>query len=100
MKNKHGDIPVTILVIGVMALCGLVLTSFFISDMKIGKEPLGVGLMEEVNSDVEKFYFYLNLGDSKEVAAEKIGAKIEDNFLIVKRSNDFISVEYRLFILQ
>ncbi len=100
MKNKHGDIPIMILVIGVVALCGLVIASFFISDINIKAKPFGVGLVEEVNSNVEKFYFYLNLGDSNEVAAEKIGAKIEDDLLVVKKSNNFISINYRLLLPQ
>ena len=96
MENKRGDIPVVILVIGVVVLCSLAIASFIISDIKIGKELLGVGLVEEVNSDIEKFHFYQNLGDSNEVAAEKINASIKGNFLIVKRNNDILLIEYRL----
>ena len=98
MKNKRGDIPVVILVIGVVMLCGIAIVSFFISDIQINGEPLGVGLMEEINADIEKFYFYLNLEDTKEEAGRKIGAEIENNFLIVKRSNNFISINYELFV--
>lgn len=100
VKNKRGDIPVVVLVIGVVALCGLAIASFFISDIRIGKELLGVGLMEELNSDVEKFYFYLTLGDTMEEAARKIGTKIENNLLVVKKSNDFISIKYELSVPQ
>ena len=98
MKNKRGDIPVVILVIGVVMLCGIAIASFFLSDLDMTEGPFGGGLMEEVNADIEKFHFYLNLGDTKEVAGRKIGAEIGNNFLIVKRSNDLISIKYELFV--
>ena len=92
MKNKRGDIPVVILVIGVVALCGLAIASFVISDWDITEGPFGVGLMEEVNADIEKFHFYKNLGDTKEEAGRKIGA---ENSEIVK-SNSILKITYLL----
>jgi len=78
MKNKRGDIPVMILVFGVFAICGLAILSFIIYGGKVfdGKAELSVGVLEELNSDVEKFYFYRNAGFSSEESAEKLGAGI------------------------
>jgi len=78
MKNKRGDIPVMILVFGVFAICGLAIISFIIFDGKIfdGRAELSVGVFEGLNSDVEKFYFYRNVGFSSEESAEKLGAEI------------------------
>ena len=84
MKNKHGDITVMILVIGVFAICTLAILSFIISESKEVKNPLGTELFEEIHSDVEKFYFYSNIL-SKEIAANEIDATLEGNQLIIER---------------
>jgi len=97
LKNKRGDIPVMILVFGVFAICGLAILSFIIFDTKTfkGDGELSVGVLEELNSNIEKFYFYKNAGFSNGEAAEKIdGAVIENGKLVIKKSNDAISVIY------
>jgi len=94
IKNKKADIPVTILVIGVFAICSLAIFSFMNSNILGKKDSLGIGLFEEIHSDVEKFYFYLSVGDSKEAAAEKINASINKSQLIIERSNEIILIKY------
>ncbi len=91
-KNKKADIPVTILVIGIVAVCVLAIISFVISG---SSNQTGVEAFEEIDSYVEKFYFYLNAGFSEEEALEKVSAekisgknlemKIEENNLIIKK---------------
>jgi len=63
--NKRGDIPVTILVIGVFAICGLAMISFFVSidNQKAGFEDIGI--VGEVKFEAEKYIFYTNLGMAK-----------------------------------
>ena len=61
---------------------------------------MGVELIEEINADVEKFYFYLNAGFSEDEAAEKIGAEIVDNRLIIEREKNFISVQYTTNVIK
>jgi len=73
--NKKGNIPITILVIGVVAICILAIGSFLFSEIKLS-ENLNIGYFEDIHSDIEEFYFYINAGDNQEVAAEKIDAKI------------------------
>ena len=97
MKNKRGDIPVMILVFGVFAICGLAILSFIIFDERIfgGGEGLGVEVIEELNSDIEKFYFYRGILGDDNKAAEIIGVEIHNgNQLIIKKSNDIISITY------
>jgi hypothetical protein len=55
--NKKGDLPVTILVIGVFAICGLALLSFFNSTIQIKKSFVGIDLMEEMNYKIEEGNF-------------------------------------------
>ena len=52
--NKKGDIPVTILVIGVFIVCTLALLSFFVSMNVIKKSFVGISLVEKANSQIEK----------------------------------------------
>ena len=101
MKNKKADVPITILAIMVVAICALAILSFFNSRSKVESDYLGVELIEEINADVEKFYFYLNAGFSEEEAAEKIGAEIMGGKLILERAKtikgeDKIFIEYNM----
>jgi len=52
--DKKGDIPTTILVIGVFVVCTLALFSFFSSIKLLDKSFTGLDVIEEVNSDIEK----------------------------------------------
>ncbi len=54
MANKKGDIPVTLLLIGVFAVCTLAILSFFYSSYILHKSFDGVNLMEKANSRIEK----------------------------------------------
>lgn len=82
LQNKKADIPVMILVLGVVAICILAISSFIIS--KSREDPLGTELFEEIHSDLEKFHFYSNIS-SKEIAADKINATISNNQLIIEK---------------
>lgn len=55
--NKKGDIPVTILVIGVFVICSLALLSFFNSAIKARDFFIGIDLMEKMNSQIEEAKF-------------------------------------------
>jgi hypothetical protein len=112
--NKRGDVPITLLVIGVFAICTLALLSFFLANLKIEKAFSGVSLMENVNSIAEKIKFYeinsLNVdfgetknGDSilktekKEDYYSIIGQyKISEGFAFWKKEKNLIEIEYRL----
>jgi len=99
IKNKKADVPITILAIMVVAICVLAILSFVGSKTKVQSDYLGVELIEEINADVEKFYFYLNAGFSEDEAAEKIGAEIVDDRLIIEKEKiekekNLMSVQY------
>ena len=66
MKNKKGDIPITILVIGVVAVCALALLSFLSSGFNIEQSFIGMTLMEEMNSKIDQYSFYKNVGLSED----------------------------------
>ena len=48
--NKKGDIPITILVIGVIAVCILTIFSFMLLKSDIDKTFVGAGLIETIYS--------------------------------------------------
>jgi hypothetical protein len=57
-KNNRGDIPMTILVIGTILVCGIALFSFAISTINMKNSFLGIGLIEQLNSQIEENLFY------------------------------------------
>lgn len=60
--NKSGNIPITILVIGVFAICGIAIFSFYLSESKTKIDSAPVQLIEKLNSFKEEISFYKNLG--------------------------------------
>jgi hypothetical protein len=103
MKNKHADIPIVILVIGVVAICGFAILSFSFNDFfGSALDNLGLGVFEKIHSDVEKFEFYKNIGVSFDEAAKNVGGIFLNNKLVIKNRQDIssklkiISYEYIL----
>ena len=57
-NNRRGDIPITILVIGILLVCALALFSFLSSTTKVRNSFVGLGLIEQMNSQIEENSFY------------------------------------------
>lgn len=51
--NKRGDLPVTILVIGVFGVCTLAILSFVYSSFLLHKSLIGVEIIEKANVQIE-----------------------------------------------
>ena len=64
--NKRGDIPVTILVIGILAVCVLAILSFITSNNSVKKSFLSIDTVVESVLIKEKISFYENLRYNKE----------------------------------
>ena len=62
--HKKGDLPITLLVIGVFAICAFALLTFFISDFKISNSFAGPNRMININSYADEYMFYKNAGMS------------------------------------
>ncbi len=56
-KNKRGDIPLTVLIIGVFAVSILAVLSFTYSTYKMNKSFVGIEIMENANFQLEKNNF-------------------------------------------
>lgn len=78
IKNKRGDIPIVILVLGVVAICALALLSFLVSKSKTESEFQGVAALQKMNSEIEKFEFYKKNYDLEE--AQSLVGSVEDGF--------------------
>jgi len=69
MKNRRADIPIVVLVLGVVAICGLAILSFIVSEKSIldnYNDPLGLEVFERFHSDIEKDNFYEKVGVPKQ----------------------------------
>jgi len=64
--DKHGDIPTTILVLGVVAICVLAILSFSISNKSVNSSFSAVDAVEGASIIKEKISFYENLGYNKD----------------------------------
>ena len=51
--NKRANIPIILLVLGVLAVCSLALLSFYASNFKVSNQFSNVKLVEEMNSQIE-----------------------------------------------
>jgi hypothetical protein len=56
-KNRRGDIPITILVIGVVMVCTIALISFFLASISVRNNFIGIGLVEQLDSQIEENSF-------------------------------------------
>lgn len=91
IKNKKGDIPITILVIGIFAVCTLAILSFKFMDIKITKGFYeSIEAIEEMNSQIQEYYFYKNaqVGDSD---IEKF-LNIKGGYIEIEKKIDEVSI--------
>jgi hypothetical protein len=57
IKNKRGDIPLTVLVIGIILICCIAIFSFFFSAIKERNSLVGISLTEKIESQIEEKIF-------------------------------------------
>lgn len=108
LTNKRGDVPITILVIGVFAICVLTIFSFALSSNKINNGMACVGLQETVYSIQEELEFKKSQGMEtfSEYEMEKVLVVVGDNIITgyaykgnppknMDNENSLCSMEYR-----
>jgi len=91
MKNKKGDVPTAILVLGTFAVCALALISFYVSSIFVENTFFGPELVEKMNSQVNEYNFY----SSKNLNGEEIREilLLEENFYINGGKNILKSIK-------
>ena len=93
MKNKKGDIPVTILVLGIFAVCILAILSFYVSSWKVQKN-FDIQIVKEIKLIGEKADFYSNLGFTKEEIDSELNISYDSQGKYIFLDRGFISVRY------
>ena len=94
--NKRADVAITILVIGVFAICALAIISFILYNQQTQSNFITTDTVENLSVTLNNFYLYVNLGLSPQDAANKVGGQLEGNQLILNaeqnQSPDLISL--------
>jgi hypothetical protein len=88
--NKRGDIPVTILVLLVFAICGLAIYTFIASTSHVRNYFVGIGLTEKLNSQIEGKVF-----NNQNPAGLYLEDKESQGFLFWKKDVILFSAEYK-----
>lgn len=70
-KNRRGDIPTTILVLGVFVICSLALLNFYLVGLNDSNIFEGVVLVGEIVKFSDDIIFYKNFGKNPLEFAEK-----------------------------
>lgn len=55
--NNKADVTVTMLVIGIFAVCTLALISFYQASVEVRNSFIGFNLVEKMNADIETYHF-------------------------------------------
>ncbi len=63
-SSKKGNLPITLFVIGIFAVSGFALLTFFIADFRISNSFVGVEVLQKINSFSDEYKFYKNVGIS------------------------------------
>ena len=94
--NKRGDIPVTILVMGVVAICILAIVSFYISD-RAAKKGFDIELVEKAAITGEKISFYKeSLGFTEAEVEEMFEVKQDALGRYILLEQEGIKVRYNI----
>jgi len=84
-KNKRAaEIPIVLLVLGVIAVCATALVSFQISESKVQKSFINPNVFTNISVQMENFYIYVNSGMTEQQAANLVGASLDGNKLTLK----------------
>ena len=96
LDQRKGDIPITILVFGVLTICLIAILSFYFSDRAVKNNFDSIGLIEQAVVIKEKISFYENLGFSEDEISKIFEIKSDaiGRYFILKE--DRISVRYNL----
>ena len=88
--DKKGDISTTILVIGVFAICGLALLSFYLSGIDSKETFSRLEIINKVNSIADEIKFYRNpeINKKPEEIMEIFQAKTSDENLAYSAVKD------------
>lgn len=88
--DKRGDIPLTILVIGIILVCCIAIFSFSSSTIKARNSFVGIGFVEKLNSQIEDKIFA-----GQDPTGLYLEDKVSQGILFWKKEVVLFSVEYK-----
>lgn len=94
--NKKGDIPVTILVIGVIAVCMMAILSFYFANQSVKNSFGVVEIVEKASISLDKILFYQNLGLSQSEIDKIFNVKSDVQGRYIYFEQEGMSVRYNL----
>jgi hypothetical protein len=91
-RNKKASVPITLLVIGVFALCALALFTFITSDTLITNSFVGVEKLSELNFKINQYEFLKSQGASLEKIEAELGVVEEDGekYFILEKERGYM----------
>lgn len=87
-ENRRGDVPTTVLVIGVFVVCALAIGSFFYSGILLNKAFQPIEKMEKINFDIER---NPSVDYHEEILKKKISINLDFDFI---KEKIVFSVDY------
>jgi asparagine N-glycosylation enzyme membrane subunit Stt3 len=88
--NKKGDIPLTVLVVGIVLVCCIAIFSFIFSTIKARNTFVGIGTIEDMNAQLEQRTF-----SSESPNGLYLEKKATSGFLFWKKEITVFSIEYK-----
>ena len=86
-KNRKASIPIKILVVGVLLICGLAILSFSLSSREVN-ELSAVSVLEKIKIQKERMEVYNNLGaDFSEGEFDIRRDKLDKEYLFMQEGN-------------
>jgi hypothetical protein len=85
--NKKSSVPITLLVIGVFALCAFALLTFFMFEFKFNNSFVVVDFVRQANLQSEEFSYYLSKNIPEEKVLSYFPSVIKENGNYVLRSS-------------
>lgn len=72
IRNKTGDIPIVVLVLGVFLVCMMALGSFYLFQNRISRTLIGTEVIEKAIATEEKYHFYKNTGKFTDAEIDEV----------------------------
>jgi flagellar basal body-associated protein FliL len=92
--DKHGDVTITILVMGVLLLCTLAVFSFIFSDKLVQGSFDSIGTVEKASLIREKITFYEDLGYEKDKIKTILSLQEDARGNVVVTQFDVVTVRF------
>ncbi len=88
--NRRGDIPITVLVIGIILICCFAILSFLSSTIKAKDSFIGINLVEKLNSQIEE-----KISNNENPAGLYVEKRVTRGFLFWSQEVLLFSAEYK-----